>query len=144
MKWFLAAVGVSGAGAVFAVWVLIELVARLAPVLIVAAIAWAVFAGIRARRRVGDDAHWHERWAQTPRSSAAPTPPTVATPVPHAPHYERFYLVRGDDTGFAADRHDGYLHVSAPVLPPAVVHQSRVPALRRRHRRRPTRPSTRP
>ncbi|MGH3556051.1 MAG: hypothetical protein ACRDTK_00760 [Mycobacterium sp.] len=148
MKGFITAVSVFGAAAMFAVWALIELVARLAPVLLVGIVAWAVFAGVRARcRRDRYDDRLRELWAQTPRVGR--TGPSVRQPVAmpllRAPHYESFYLVRGDDTSFAVDRGDGYLNFSAPSLPPAIAHQPRVPALRRRaRRRRSTRRSTRP
>lgn len=147
MKGFITAIGVIGTGAMFAAWALLELVARLAPVLIVVVIAWAVVAVMLARgRHVRDDNRLQELWAQTPRQDAAgpPAQQPVTMPLSHAPHHERFYLVRGDDTGFAAHRDDGYLNVCAPALPPAAADQPRVPALRRRYRRRATRRSTRP
>jgi hypothetical protein len=145
VKGFIAAIGVIGVGAMFAVWTLVELVARLAPVLIVAVIAWAVVAAVRARgRRVRGDNRLQELWAQTQRLDAAEPPAQQPVAMPHAPHYERFYLVCGDDTGFAARREDGYLGVCAPALPPAVAHQPRVRALRRRCNRRATRRRTRP
>jgi len=147
VKGFITAIGVIGTGAMFAAWALLELVARLAPVLIVVVIAWAVVAAVRARgRRVRDDNRLQEQWAQTPRQDAAgpPAKQPAAMPLSHAPHHERFYLVRGDDTGFASHRDDGYLNVCAPALPPAAAHQPRVPALPRRYRRRATRRRTRP
>ena len=147
MKAFITALSVIGIGAMFAVWALLELVARLAPVLIVAGIGWAVVAALRAHgRRVRDDDRLQALWAQTRRQDAVrpPTHQPVAMPLSHAPHRERFYLVRGDDTGFAAHRDDGYLNVCSPALPSAAPHQPRVPALRRRCRRRATRRSTRP
>lgn len=137
MKAFITALGAIGAGAIFAVWALVELVARLAPLLIVVGVAWAVFAMLHARRRrIRDDRRLQEQWAQTRRHGAA-------TPRPYAPHYERFYLVVGDDAGFAADRDDGYFNVCTAALPPALAHQPRVPGLRR-SRRRATRRRTRP
>lgn len=140
MKGLTTAIGVMGAGATFAVWTLLELVARLAPVLIVGLSAWAVVAAVRAHgRRVRDNNRLQELWEQTPRLDA-PRPPTM--PLPHVPHHERFYPVRGDDAGFAAHRDDGYLNVGAPALPPAALPRPRVPALQRR--RRATRRSTRP
>jgi len=147
VKAFITAFSVIGIGAMFAVWALLELVARLAPVLIVAGIGWAVVAALRAHgRRVRDDDRLQALWAQTRRQDAVrpPTQQPVAMPLSHAPHRERFYLMRGDDTGFAAHRDDGYLNVCSPALPPAAPHQPRVPALRRRCRRRATRRSTRP
>jgi len=147
VKVFITALGVIGAGIMFAVWALLELVARLAPLLIVAVIAWAVVATMRARgRRVRDDNRLQALWAQTRRQDAVRplTQQPVAMPLSHAPHRERFYLVRGDDAGFAAHRDDGYLNVCAPALPPAALHQPRLPARRRRCRRRATHRSTRP
>jgi hypothetical protein len=147
VKGFITALGVIGAGTMFAVWALLELVARLAPVLIVAVIAWAVVATMRARgRRIRDDNRLPALWAQTRRQDAVrpPTQQPVAMPLSQAPHRERFYLVRGDDIGFAAHRDDGYLNVCSPALPPAAPHQPRVPALRRRCHRRVTHRSTRP
>lgn len=145
MKGFITAIGVIGTSGMFAVWALIEFVARLAPVLIVAVIAWAVVAVVRARgRRVRGDDRLQEPWAQTPRPDASEPAAQQPVAMPHAPHNEHFYLVRGDDTGFAARRDDGYLNVCAPALPPAVTHQPRVPSLRRRRHRRATRPRTRP
>ncbi|WP_454561740.1 hypothetical protein [Mycobacterium haemophilum] len=147
VKGFITALGGIGTGAMFAVWALIELVTRLASVLVVMIIAWAVFAVVRARRRrIRDDERLQELWAQTARVDAArpPAHQQVALPQPYAPHYEPFYLVRGDDTGFAADRDDGYLNVCAPALPSSGLHQLHLPARRRRCRRRPTRRRRRP
>jgi hypothetical protein len=147
VKAFITALGVIGTGTIFAVWALLELIARLAPVLIVAVIAWAVVAMMRARgRRIRDDNRLQALWARTWRQEAVrpPTQQPVAMPPSHAPHRERFYLVRGDDTGFAAHRDDGYLNVCSPALPPAAPHHPRLPALRRRCHRRATHRSTRP
>lgn len=147
MRGFITAIGVIGTSAMFAAWALLELVARLAPVLIVVVIAWAVVTVVHARgRRVRDDDRLQERWAQTPRLDAVrpPAQQPAAMPLPHASHHERFYLARGEDTGFASHRDDGYLNVCAPALPPTAAHQPRVPALPRRCHRRATRRSTRP
>ncbi len=144
MKGFITALGVIGAAAMFAVCALVELVSRLAPLLIAIGIAWVVFAVMRARRRrIHDDDRLQQQWAQARRLGAARPPAQPAAPARYTRHYERFYVVRGDDTRFAADRDDGYLNVCAPALPPAVAHQPHVPALRH-YRRRPRRPSRRP
>lgn len=147
MKGFITTLAVFGAATMFAVWTLIEIVTRLAPVLIVAVIGWAVVAAVRAHgRHRRDDNRLQELWAQTPRLDA-PCPPThrpVTAPPPQAPHDERFSLVRGEDTGFSARRTDGYLHVCASALPPTAAHRPRRPAPRRYCRQCTTRRSNRP
>lgn len=147
MKGFIAALAVIGAGATFAVWTLIEVVTRLAPLLIVVAIGWAVVATVSARsRHRRDDNRLQELWAQTPRPDAIrpPTQQPVAAPPPHTPHYQRPSLVREADTGFTARRNDGYLNVCASTLPPAAAHQPRQPVRQRCCRRCTTRRSNRP
>ncbi|MBY0441863.1 MAG: hypothetical protein K2Q25_06965 [Mycobacteriaceae bacterium] len=147
MKGFLAALSVIGAGAIFTVWTLIEVVTRLAPVLIVAVIGWVVVATVSAHgRHRRDDDRLHELWAQTPRTDAIrpPIQQPVAVPPPHTPHYQRPSLVREDDTGFTARRNYGYLNVCASTTPPAAAHQPRQPLPQRRCRRCTTRRSNRP
>ena len=146
MKTLVAIIGACGVAAVFLAIAVAELLIRLAPLLILLAIGWAVFKVVRAqRRRDTDSARLQAQWLHTP--AAAIPLPAVAPSVPAlTPHYERVYLVTGEDSGFSADRSDGYLNVAAPALPPARAAAAPLPSLaaRRAARRRPTRRSVRP
>ena len=119
MKALGAAIGVGVVSVAFLLIAVVDVLERLAPLLICLAIAWAAFSVIRARRRSSaDDKRLLALWSPPPRIAAAPpSPPTAASPALN-PHRERRYLVAGEDTGFASERPDGYLQVFGPALPP--------------------------
>ncbi|MGV7254578.1 hypothetical protein PJI20_10145 [Mycobacterium kansasii] len=116
MKGLVAVLAAMAAGVVFVAIALIEIVERIAPLLVIGGFAWAVFAVVQARRRrrtVGDQDRLSRVWAHNPAS----LPPSPSPVPPVTPHRERVYLVAGQDTGFGAHRSDGYLSVQAGPLP---------------------------
>ncbi|MDT5368439.1 MAG: hypothetical protein QOC62_2870 [Mycobacterium sp.] len=149
MKTLAAIIGACGVAAVFLAIAVAELLIRLAPLLILLAIGWAVFKVVRAQRhRDADSARLQAQWLQTPQA-VIPAPAVTPSLPPLTPHYERVYLVAGEDSGFGAGRSDGDLNVAAPALPPgrpAEAPAAPLPSLaaRRAARRRPTRRSDRP
>jgi hypothetical protein len=146
MKTLAAIIGACGVAAVFLAIAVAELLIRLAPLLILLAIGWAVVKVVRAqRRRDADSARLQAQWLHTP-TATTPLPTTTPSAPALTPHYERVYLVTGADSGFGADRSDGYLNVAAPALQPARAAAAPLPSLaaRRTVRRRPTRRSVRP
>ncbi|ETA91840.1 hypothetical protein O982_24940 [Mycobacterium avium 10-5581] len=116
---------------------IVELLIKLAPLLIVAGCLWAVLKLVRAQRArmAADDQRLVQAWAHQPvayQPVAAPTAQVVPEALlpPVIAHRERMYVVRGEDTGLVSDRDDGYVHVSANVLPrvhrlPATYHHRR-------------------
>jgi hypothetical protein len=111
---------------------IVELLIKLAPLLIVAGCLWVVLKLVRAHRArmAADDQRLVQAWAHQP--VAAPTAQVVPEALlpPVIAHRERMYVVRGEDTGLVSDRDDGYVHVSANVLPrvqrlPATYHHRR-------------------
>ncbi len=135
---------------------LVEMVAKLAPLLAAGGCVWAGVIVWRAHQRRRD---LFENRARTQLSQAltvphhsmpAPTPtlaPCLDALPPRMHHQERVYLVRGDDTGLGTLRPDGYLKVSADKLPPArpiETHRLHGAGRSSRRRRRPDAPKTRP
>lgn len=145
MKALLSALAVCAILVLFAALTVVELLIRLAPLLIVAAIGWALVAAARARRRRhADDARLLQVWAQQHTPAAAHPPLAPSHPAPARAHRERAYLV-GHDTGVTAPRVDPYLHVDTPALPPAVAPRRKWVARARRRAQHRTRPGgTRP
>lgn len=134
---------------------LVELLIKLAPLLVLAAGIWIAIKVWRTWRRKRRDSRGHHEtpweWqypAQGPNSSAEFQPierPAVASPAPTSPapasagsaalppviaHHHRSFVVRGDESGLLTDREDGYLYVSAHELP-------RVPRAAATHQHRP-------
>lgn len=136
---------------------LADLVARLAPLVVLGAIVWFVVLHRARQRQQGMGSAGVVPVVAGPIPAPAPTPtfvpaasagPSAPLP-PKMPHYERFYLVRGDDTGLQSPRTDGYVKVAAPNLPAArpqpARRKSHVPRIERASaRRRPGTPRTRP
>jgi hypothetical protein len=146
MKTVAAIIGACGVAAVFLAIAVAELLIRLAPLLILLAIGWAVFKVVRAQRhRDADSARLQAQWLHAPQA-LIPAPAVTPSLPPLTPHYERVYLVAGEDSGLGAGRSDGYLSVAAPALPPGHPAAAPLPspAARRAARRRPTRRSSRP
>ena len=124
MKLVLAAVATSVLIAVFVVLAVIEALIQLAPYLLVLATVYFI---VRWRIR----AHRGPAAGVGPVQAVPPFAPpdlgpapvltlgSAAVMPPVTPHYERVYLVRPADTGFHADRTDGYLKVDTPPQPPA-------------------------
>lgn len=139
---------------------LADLVARLAPLVVlvaIGAIVWLVMRSQARPRPPGTGVPGVVPVAGPIPAAAAPIPAFVATesagpsvPLPpKMPHYERFYLVRGDDAGLRSPRTDGYVKVAAPNLPAARPQPARrkpnMPRIERAYaRRRPSNPRTRP
>lgn len=116
---------------------IVELLVRLAPLLVAAACLWTAFKLIRAHRarRAAEDQRLVQVWSQPVAQPAAQAAPQALLP-PVIAHRQRMYVVRGEDTGLVADRDDGYVNVSANVLPrvhrlPATYHHRRKFASRR-------------
>jgi hypothetical protein len=146
MKTLAAIIGACGVAAVFLAIAVAELLIRLAPLLILLAVGWAVFKVVRAQRRRGaDSARLQAQWLHT-HQAVIPAPAVTPSLPPLTPHYERVYLVAGEDSGFGAGRSDGYLNVATPALPPGRPAAAPLPSLAARAgaRRRPTRRSVRP
>lgn len=128
---------------------IVELLVKLAPLLVVAACLWAALKLVRAHRArmAADDQRLVQAWAHQPvaQPTAQAAPEALLPPV--IAHRQRMYVVRGEDTGLVCDRDDGYVNVSANVLPrvqrlPATYHHRRKftprrSAVRRSGRRRP-------
>lgn len=110
---------------------IVELLIKLAPLLVAAACLWGAAKLIGAHRARG--AADEERLKQDLSRTAPQGPPQAAPSTPLPPviaHRERMYVVRGEDTGLASDRDDGYVKVSATALPrvqrlPATYHHRR-------------------
>lgn len=137
----------------FAVLVVIELVARMLPLLILIAAAWLVIRLARRKPRFQEPSRSDQAAvaaAAVPSSSPASTPVMqghfrALPPVTAGP--ERRYVIAGEDAGFNADRADGYLRLNPPRVagtPHARPHQNnnvrQLPARRRAHRAGTTRP----
>lgn len=136
---------------------LADLVARLAPLMVLGAIVWLVMRYRARPHPQGMGAPAVMPVVAGPTLAATPAPTSVraesagpAVPLPpKMPHYERFYLVRGDDTGLQSPRTDGYVKVAARNLPTAPPQPARrkpqVPRIKRvSARRRTGTPRTRP
>ncbi len=130
MKALLSALAICAILVLFAALTLVELLIRLAPLVIVVAIGWTL---------VADDARLVQMWAQHPAQAvpSPPAPPTRPAPV----HRERTYLIAGRDIGFATPCEDPYLNVGTPAPPTAHRPPPRRP---RRAHRRARRGNTRP
>ena len=87
MKGFLAMVGLLVTVVAVIVAALIELLIKLAPLLVAVVCVWALVRMVRARRRRADDDRLLRLWAQ-PLEAPAPAP----APLGHRPH---LYVVRG-------------------------------------------------
>jgi len=114
MKGILAVFGVGATLMVLLVAAIVQLIMRLAPLLILTAAAYAVFAAARARRcrRAPGPDHLEVLWATGPHAAYAPT-----VPPPVRPHQQRTYLVMHQDSGFTAARPYGYLTLQPHPLP---------------------------
>lgn len=138
MRALIAVLGVLVTIGVLVVCTVVELLIKLAPLLVLAAWIWIAIKVWRWRReRRENRGHIESPWewehpahgpvgaqaACTPvpaaAGSAAPLPPVIA-------HQDRSFVVRGHDSGLLADREDGSLYVSATDLPRV----PRVPAAR--------------
>jgi hypothetical protein len=101
---------------------IVELLIKLAPLLVAAGCVWVAVMLIHAHRaqrarRAADEQRLMQAWSR-PALQAAPqvAPSTLLPPV--IAHRERMYVVRGEDTGLVSNRDDGYVNVSATALPP--------------------------
>nr|VTP03862.1 hypothetical protein BIN_B_05284 [Mycobacterium riyadhense] len=92
---------------------MVELLAKLAPLLIVGVVAWAAVMACRARQRRPVPATGGVRTGVIDVAAG----PQYALP-PRMQHQERVYVIRGEETGLSTLRPDGYLKVSADQLPP--------------------------
>ncbi|MCA2304827.1 hypothetical protein JF770_14760 [Mycobacterium intracellulare] len=110
---------------------IVELLIKLAPLLVAAGCLWGAVKLIRAHRarQAADEQRLLQPWSRpAPQSSPQVGASTLLPPV--IAHRERMYVVRGEDTGLASDRDDGYVNVSAAALPrvhrlPAAYHHRR-------------------
>ncbi|WP_301150346.1 hypothetical protein [Mycobacterium simiae] len=146
MKVLAAGLAVAVTAMAFALVVLAELVARLAPLLLVGAAVWVVLALHRGRRRDRPATPVAEQRAAPGAAGEVSAPPLAPPLPPMMVHHDRVYVVRGDDTGLLAQRADGYVKVSASALPaPRPLRSLRAPELGQpvRRRRRPS-PKARP
>lgn len=140
MKMMLALAGVAVSAAALAVLVIVELLARLLPVLVLAGLCWVAFTVWRRTHRP----RLHQRAAPAqPAPSPSPAPVRVLPPVTVSA--QRRYPVMGADTGFSANRDDGYLrlnppHVGGPSCGRRQPHTLRHVSRRRPQRQRTTRP----
>jgi hypothetical protein len=147
MKGLVAIFGLLMAVIVVITFVIVELLVKLAPLLVAATCIWGAVKVMRAHRarRAADQDRLRRRWGQPvgelpELTPTAPVPPVIA-------HRERACVVRGDDTGLLSNRDDGYVRVSAQPVPRverlSASHQQRRPmvprrtAARRSERRRP-------
>jgi len=154
MRALIAALGVVITVGALVVYTVVELLIKLAPLLVLAAWIWIAIKVWRSRRERREnrghiDSPWEwEHPSQRllpPDASVQPTPWPAAVEVASAPpaaapasaaslppviaHQDRSYVVRGHDSGLLADRGDGYLYVSAQDLP-------RVPCVPATHQHR--------
>lgn len=152
VKTMIACIAVWFSAAAFAVLVVIELVARLLPLLIVLSLIWLLIVFVRRKELGPQPPQTHPAaMTATPESST----PAASAPVTrgHSPALPpvtaaaaRRYLIAGVDAGFNADRADGYLRLDPPHTagnPPARHHQPalrQLPARRRAQRNGTTRP----
>lgn len=100
----------------------VELVVRIAPLLVLGAIALAVIVCQRRHRSqvpsVSPARLRHgETGAALPGGTATSTAPVGLPPMMR--HRQRVYVVAGNQTGLESVRPDGYVKASAPQLPPA-------------------------
>jgi hypothetical protein len=110
---------------------IVELLIKLAPLLVVAGCVWLAVKLIRAHRarQAAEEQRLMQAWSRP--ASQYPAQPAPSTPLPPLiAHRERMYVVRGEDTGLVSDRDDGYVNVSATALPrvhrlPATYHHRR-------------------
>ena len=156
MKGLIAALGMLLTVGVLVAYTVVELVIKLAPLLVLAAWIWIAIKVWRSRRKPrGDRGHIEAPWdwalpaqgplvrGAVPQTTPSPTAgpvasaPAMAAPAPPAAlppviaHQLRSFVVRGQDSGLLADREDGYLYVSAQDLP-------RVPRVPAAHQHRPS------
>ena len=121
MKILLAAVAMSTLVTTFVLVAVVEALIRLAPYLLLAAAVYVLALWMmRSRRRVtsADRLEVLPPLMDTRQLAPAPVihPASVMPPV--MPHHERVYLVQAADTGFSAQRADGYFKVDAAPPPP--------------------------
>lgn len=136
----LALVAVAASAAAITLLLIVELLRRLLPVLALAAACWVALAIWRRTHR--------PRHLAAPNQPArTPTPPPATLPAlpPVTLAAQRRYVVAGADTGFTADRDDGYLrldppHVGGPSCARRQPHSVRHVSRRRPQRERSTRP----
>jgi hypothetical protein len=110
---------------------IVELLIKLAPLLVAAGCLWGAVKLVRAHRarQAADAQRLMQAWSRpVPQASPQAAPSTLLPPV--IAHRERMYVVRGEDTSLTSDRDDGYLNVSATALPcvqrlPATYHHRR-------------------
>lgn len=131
MKGLVATVAVLMTVIAATVFAIVELLIKLAPLLVAAGCGWVAVKLIRGHRarRAADEQHLMQAWSR-PALQAPPqvAPSTLLPPV--IAHRERMYVVRGEDTGLVSNRDDGYVNVSATALPrvhrlPATYHHWR-------------------
>ncbi|MGH3971257.1 MAG: hypothetical protein ACRDTV_24930, partial [Mycobacterium sp.] len=123
MKGLVAALGMLITVVAVIVLAIVELLIKLAPLLVAAAVVWLVVKALRAAqsRHAGRDRLWGPPDVGPVQFAALPPAPWPGDIPAHSPatqaaqaalppvigHRERMYVVRGEDTGLLADREDG-------------------------------------
>lgn len=148
MKWLLVLMGLVMTTTVVIALVMVELLIKLAPLIVLAAITWAVVAAVRgrtARRAAGPviDEHPDSPWIPT-STPTAPVGP-LRDPAPPLPvHRDRVYLVRGEDVSLATTGRGLPLKVVTAAVPAEIPRHPHPPLRYLKRHRRSTRKSSRP